>query len=306
MPAPDSYPAGIDPAHVWAIATTAAPSIKQDGSMLLAGGRFPARIALPDRFAALEADAALRLVGYQVGWASGGARGRDLLVTGWSNQGLQQRLTAMREVLRKLAAVPDVTAFVALELGRLPAAMLPSQIDQRLAVERAGLRLRTWISRTSGVHAPRDPRALPAEPRCAFRVAATLRAEEAIDTLAQRHLQLAELAVTFYPQLRHRLGHAAARESAIRYAGLAILHSQQQDQPASPVQGSNPALRDSPVAPAPDPNPGAGPSAKPRPVSDFPAGNPISPTAQPPSIRGATSPRGRIFPSGRAGRRPPH
>ena len=28
MPTPDSYPAGVDPAHIWTIATTAAPAMQ--------------------------------------------------------------------------------------------------------------------------------------------------------------------------------------------------------------------------------------------------------------------------------------
>ena len=82
MPASDPFPAGVDPAHVWAVATAAAPSIQQDGTVLLVGGRYPARIVMPNPLAANEAEAALKLVGYQVSRASRGTRGRDLNVTG--------------------------------------------------------------------------------------------------------------------------------------------------------------------------------------------------------------------------------
>ena len=61
----------------------------------------------------------MQLVGYQVSRASRGTRGRDLNVPGWSTEGLERRLTAMREVLGRLAAGPGVTA-VALELGASP------------------------------------------------------------------------------------------------------------------------------------------------------------------------------------------
>ena len=70
--------------------------------------------------------------------------------------------------------------------------MLPSAVDQQLLIDRASHRLRAFISRTSGIHAPRDPRAHPDDPRCAFRLAATWRAEGAIDDMARRHLQIAE------------------------------------------------------------------------------------------------------------------
>ena len=65
---------------------------------------------MPNLLAANEAEAALKLVGYQVSRASRGTRGRDLNVMGWSTEGLERRLTAMREVLGRLAAGQGVTA----------------------------------------------------------------------------------------------------------------------------------------------------------------------------------------------------
>ena len=56
MPASDPFPAGVDPAHVWAVATRSTP-IQQDGTV--AGrGRYPARIVLLNLLAANEAEAA--------------------------------------------------------------------------------------------------------------------------------------------------------------------------------------------------------------------------------------------------------
>ena len=306
MPATDPFPAGVDPAHVWAVATRAAPSIQQDGTVLLADGRHPARIVLPDPLAASEAEAALRLVGYQVSRARRGIRGRDLNIEGWSLDGLEHRLTAMREVLGKLTAGPGVTAYVALELGRLPAAMLPSQVDQQLLIERAGNKLHAFISRTSGIHAPRDPRARPDDPRSAFRLAATWRAEGAIDDMAGRHLRIAELAVASYPALRQRMGHAAARDSAIRRASLAVhlshhLGQQTAERPA--VRSPGPAA--SPHEP-PAGIPAAGPGARPKPglrlAREFPAG-PSSPAFYPRSARPGARPGGRTFPARRPGPR---
>ena len=309
MPASEQFPAGVDPDHVWAVATTAASSISQAGTMLLTGGRYPARIVMPNPLAASEVEAALKLVGYQVGRTSRGIRGRDLNITGWSSEGLHRRLTAMREVLGKLAAGEGVTAYVALELGRLPAAMLPSQIDQQLLVDRASQRLRAFISRTSGIHAPRDTRAHPDDPRCAFRLAATWRAEEAIDDMAGRHVQIAELAVAFYPTLRRRMDHAAARDSAIRRASLAvrIRHYLAQDT-AAPLRSSGRSPRSSASRAAPPPAelsetaPGTTPRPAFRPAQEFPAvGAPASPASRPPSISRIARPGGRTFPSGRPG-----
>jgi hypothetical protein len=297
---------------VWAVATAAASSIGQAGTMLLTGGRYPARIVMPNPLAANEVEAALKLVGYQVSRTNRGIRGRDLNITGWSTDGLERRLTAMREVLGKLAAGQGVTAFVALELGRLPAAMLPSQVDQRLVIDRAAYRLRAFITRTSGVHAPRDPRAHPDDPRCAFRLSATWRAEEAIDDMAGRHLQIAELAVAFYPTLRERMNHGAARDSAIRRASLAVelSHSLTQAEATAPSRSSDQTPR--PVASEPAPRPTALPDTRPgttpgsrfRPALEFPAiSRPAASTSRPASARPSARPGGRTFPSGRPRRR---
>jgi hypothetical protein len=314
MPASDSFPAGVDPAHVWAVATTAAPSIQQDGTVLLVGGRYPARIVMPNPLAANEAEAALKLVGYQVSRASRGARGRDLNVLGWSTEGLERRLTAMREVLGRLAAGQGVTALIALELGRLPAAMLPSAVDQQLFVDRASYRLRAFIRRTSGIHAPRDPRAHPDDPRCAFRLAATWRAEGAIDDMARRHLQIARLAVAFYPTLRERMDHADARDSAIRRANLAVQLGERltRADATSPSRSSGQSPRSAasqPAAqPAASPDVGRGTTPRPRfrfrPAQEFPAiGQPAAPTPRQATARPSARPGGRTFPSGRPRRR---
>jgi hypothetical protein len=312
MPANDPFPAGVDPVHVWAVATRAAPSIQQDGTVLLVGGRYPARIILPNPLAANEAEAALRLVGYQVSRTRRSIRGRDLNIEGWNLEGLGRRLTAMREVLGKLAAGPGVSAYIALEFGRLPAAMLPSRVDQQLLIERTGDLLRAFISRTSGIHAPRDPRAHPDDPRCAFRLAATWRAEEAIDDIARRHLQIARLAVASYPTLRKQMDHSAARDSAIRRANLAVslIHHLGPAEATPPSRPSNQSAR--PAAPEPsaqsasveNSQPGTTPRPRFRIAKEFPAGNkPATPLARPATTQGRSRPGGRTFPSGRPRRR---
>ncbi len=312
MPATDPFPGGVDPVHVWAVAAKAAPSIQHDGTVLLVGGRYPARIVLPNPLAASEAEAALRLVGYQVSRTRRSIRGRDLNIEGWSLDGLERRLTAMREVLGKLAAGPGVSAYIALEFGRLPAAMLPSRAHQQLLIERASELLRAFISRTSGIHAPRDPRAHPDDPRAAFRLAATWRAEDAIDHMAGRHLQIAKLAVASYPTLRKQMDHAAARDSAIRRANLAVnlIHHFGPAEATPPSRPSNQPTRSA----APEPSAQQGsvenrqPGTTPRPrfriAKEFPAGNkPATAISRPATTQGRTRPGGRTFPSGRPRRR---
>jgi|HubBroStandDraft_6_1064221.scaffolds.fasta_scaffold15334_3 hypothetical protein len=312
MPTTDPFPAGVDPAHVWAVARKAAPSIQHDGTVLLVGGRYPARIVLPDPLAANEAEAALRLVGYQVSRTRRSIRGRDLNIEGWSLEGLERRLTAMREVLGKLAAGPGVSAYIALELGRLPAAMLPSRAHQQLLIERASELLRAFISRTSGIHAPRDPRADPDDPRAAFRLAATWRAEEAIDHIAGRHLQITKLAVVSYPTLRKQMDHATARDSAIRRANLAVslihhLRPAEGTPPSRPSDQSPRAAASEPSAPpaaVESSQPGTTPRPRFRIAKEFPAGTkPPTPISRPATTKGRSRPGGRTFPSGRPRRR---
>ena len=91
MPGIHPFPAGVDAVHVWAVARKAAPSIQHDGTVLLVGGRYPARIVLPEPLAASAAEDALRLVGYQVSRTRRSIRGRDLNIEGWSLDGLERR-----------------------------------------------------------------------------------------------------------------------------------------------------------------------------------------------------------------------
>ena len=81
-------------------------------------GRAP-RIPV-SRLAAGDAAPALARVGYQVARINGTGH-RDLLVTGWSPDGLESRLTAMRAILHQLDENPGSTADAVIErFRRLP------------------------------------------------------------------------------------------------------------------------------------------------------------------------------------------
>jgi len=232
MTTPDSYPLGIDPIHVQTIATEASVVQRGDHSVLLLTGAEAIRVQLPNRFAAQAAREALQLVGYQV---TGNRSYRSLLITGWSAQGLESRLDAMRGVLQKLASRPHVTAAVALgQLSRVPETELPGKVGQQHLIDQLCAGMRSWISATSGIHAPSDPRARPAEPGCALRLSATRRAEEAIDDLAARQTRVAQFVLALYPGLRQTMNHDAARESALRSAGAAFHLSPLLGQDVSP------------------------------------------------------------------------
>jgi hypothetical protein len=275
MTAPDPYPCKVDPLHVGMICATAAPGSPRGGTPLLTGGRYGVRVYLPSRSAARAAQDALRRVGYRVGRAAETRRGRDLIVAGWSADGLDSRLAAMRGVLQRLAAGPGSTAAAALDqLGRLPAAALPGEAGQQQLIRQAGYQLREWISATSGIHAPCNRLATPADTGIALRLSAAWRAEEAIDGLAVRHLQVTELAVGLYPALRQAMSHDSARDSAIRRAGIAAHITRHVDRDISPLmrgdgRGAGRAETDAGLAGPglagrPARKPGSGRSAGPR------------------------------------------
>jgi hypothetical protein len=308
MTARDPYPSGVDPCHIWAVCAAAAPGHDPAGTAVLAGGRDAARVYLPARAAARAAQAALSRVGYQVARAAGSSRGRQLLVRGWSAGGLEARLTAMRAVLEQLAADPGSAATMALDqLRRVPAAELPAAAGQQQLTWQAGEQLRRWIFAASGIHAPHDPLARPADTGCALRLSAAWRLEEAIDDLAARQLRVAGRALALYPALRQQIGHDSARDTVIRQAGITFHLSSPIAQDTTPLlrnAGRAPGLGASaPAQPAPAASPSARPGTWPGPRAAPVTGTPAGPASSPPSTA-AARPRGRNFPSGRAGGRP--
>jgi len=222
MTTPDTYLSWVDPSHVWTICATAAPPGHRADRMFVFGGeQYGARAYLPTQSAARAAHAALTRVGYQAVPVTDGRRGLDLTVYGWSAQGLTSRLTAMHDVLAKLTSEPGSTAATALDhLGRHPLTPLPDEAGRLRLVRQAGEQLRGWIAETSGIHAPCDPLARPADAGCALQLTATWRAEEAIDDLVARHLRVTWHALALYPGLRQTRSHDEARESAVRQAGI--------------------------------------------------------------------------------------
>ncbi len=310
MPAPDQYRSGIDPSHIWAICASAGPARDRHGTALLAGGRGSLHIYLPTRTSERDAQAALRRVGYHVVRATDRSQGRHLVVRGWSADALEARLNSMRSVLDQLAADPGSTAAKALaQLGNLSAAALPDRAGQRQLSWQAAAQLLRWVFTTSGIHAPHDPLARPADAGCALRLSAAWRLEEAIEDLAARQVRVAANALALYPALRQQMGHDSARDIAVRQASITFHLSSPVAQdttlrlrtahgapgadtsapeaaaPRAPTPG-RPAIRSEPQAARVYPFT----SARARPIPDRPAA--------------AARARGRSFPSGRAGRHP--
>lgn len=223
MPTPDQNPTGADHAHIWAICAGAGPTRDRHGTALLAGARDGIHVYMPTRAGARDAEAALSRVGYQVVRTTGHGRGGQLVVRGWSADGLEARLIAMRAVLEQLASDRGSTAMKALDrLGGLPAAALPDRAGQRQLSRQAATQLLRWIFTTSGIHAPHDPLARPADPGCALRLSTAWRLEEGIEDLAARQIRVAADALAQYPVLRQQMGHDSARDVAIRRASVAF------------------------------------------------------------------------------------
>jgi hypothetical protein len=310
MTTPSPYPLGVDPVHVQIIAASAAAGGRNDGSVLLLARPETIRVYLPNRSATKTVRDALQRVGYEVTTAAGNIRNRGLVVSGWSAQGLESRLDAMRGVLHRLAASPDAMATLALgQLSRTPTGELPGRTGQQHLIDQLSTGLRSWISATSGIHALSDPRARPADPGCALRLSAARRAEEAIDDLAARQARVAEFALALYPSLRETMTHDAARDCALRWAGTAFHLTPRLGQDLSPLfrgaaRRSGPAssLDASQPGSAPKTLPLTGKSRSPRSPGEFPTIG-AWPPSRPPSTRGMTHPSGRKSPGRGTSRR---
>src|SRR6266700_4114220 len=104
MAMPDPQETELDPAHIVAICAKATGS----RSSLAVRSEDGICVCLPSRRSAHSAGVALTRVGYQVMTPSGG--GRNLIVSGWSQTGLEARLNAMRNIVHQLAGDPGSTA----------------------------------------------------------------------------------------------------------------------------------------------------------------------------------------------------
>ncbi len=309
MPNRDQHPPGLDPSHIWSICSSAAPGRDRHGNALLTGGPDGIHVYLPSRAGARGARTALSLVGYSVLRNTDDSHGRHLLVRGWSAEALDARLIAMRSVLGQLAANPGSTATLALDrLGALPAAALPGRAGQQQLSRQAAAQLLRWIFTTSGIHAPHDPLARPADAGCALLISAAWRLEEAIEDLAARQVRVAASAVALYPALRQEMGHDTARDTAVRQASVVfylgsrvaqdtarILRNARQTPDAGGSRRSAAATRASPSN-----RRSIRPEAQGARI--YPFTGPDAAPDRPPKATARS--RGRTFPPGRAGRHP--
>ena len=311
MPNRDHHPSGLDPSHIWCVCASAGPARDRQETALLTGGRDGIHVYLPTRAGARNAYAALSLIGYQVAMITDHGRGGHLVVRGWSAEALDARLTAMRSVLGQLAANPGSTATSALDrLGTLPAAALPDRAGQQQLSRQAAALLLRGIFATSGIHAPRNALARPADTGCALRLGAAWRLEEAIEELAARQVRVAANALALYPALRQEMDHDSARDTAVRQASVVFHLSSRVAQDATrilgnarPTPGAGMSRRKAAAIRAlPSSRPGIRTEAQAARVYPFTGARPSPAPDRPP--RTPARSRGRNFPSGRAGRHP--
>jgi len=295
MATPDLRERGLDPAHILSVASQAIGSGHGHASRATAtpGGL---RVYLSSRLAADGAAPALTRVGYQVARINGTGH-RDLLVTGWSSDGLESRLTAMRAVLHRLDGNPGSTADAVIERVR----RLPAHPETRVLAD-ARTQLQAWVSACSGIHAPRNPAIMPADTGNALRLGLAHTLENAIDDLVERHLRVAGHALPLFLSLRQHTTEAQAKEAAIRRAGIIFHLNATPPGAAAPVQ--HPAQPPGPGAPSPGhqtgtPRPPGGPARQAS--SGFPSPLPgaVPGTGAVPAGR----PAGGRFPASRPGYR---
>ena len=311
MPNRDQHPSGLDPSHIRCVCASARPARDRQGTALLTGGRDGIHVYLPARVGARNAHAALSVVGYGVVRTTDDSQGRHLLVRGWSAEALEARLIAMSSVLEQLAANPGSTATSALDrLGTLPAAALPDRAGQRQLSRQAAVQLLRWIFATSGIHAPHDPLARPADAGCALRLSAAWRLEEAIEELAARQVRVAANAFVLYPALRREMGHDSARDTAVRQASVVFHLSSRVVQDTTRILGNARQTRGAgmsrqnaaAIRALPSSRRGIRPEAQAARIYPLTDARPSPALDRPP--RAAARSRDRNFPSGRAGRHP--
>ena len=298
--APDPGGRGLDPAHILAICAHATSGT---GSQPVLAVTQPdgVRVCLPSRPAGRDARAALARVGYQVATAG---NGRDLRISGWSPEGLESRLDAMRAVLHQLAEHPSVTARAVITQFRKAPAGSPSYRPGPQILEQAQAGLRAWVTRRSGIHAPHHPAAQPADVGNALRLRAAWTLEAAIDDLIERHLAVAGHALALYGSLSQQMSGDRARDTAIRRAGVTFQLS------GSTAQDSSSLLQGIARPPGPGAPPASRLPGRPRALPSQTAGRdlpaPGAGAGRAAAAGGSAAARrgGRRFPAARPDRRP--
>ena len=143
-----------------------------------------------------------------------------MLVTGWNTARLDQRLTELRATMHRLADNPLVTATAAVRrVAALPASAATPETTENILGESHVL-LRRWVHARAGICAPSPPAVAPADTATAIRVRAAASCEQVINDLIDRHMRVAEHAVSLFGSLRQRMNDGRAQNTAVRRAGI--------------------------------------------------------------------------------------
>ncbi len=224
MTTADARRAGLDPAHILIICEHVAAC----------GGHRPVgyatalpegiQVQAPSRRAAQDMHAALLGVGYQTRLMHAG-RCWELLVSGWSADGLESRLAAMRAVIEQLSADPTATATAVLDRYRDLSARSPAARLGVQALVQIHLRLRTTVAARCGINAPRDPTVLPPDVGSALRLRAVWLLEQAVDDLIDRgspggHYRCSARSGSTPPTTGRRTLQSAGRSAAVRTSAV--------------------------------------------------------------------------------------
>jgi hypothetical protein len=288
--------AGLDPAHIQAICA----EFGQDADILAARTADGVRVTMPARRAAWQASGALGRVGYTAAIAGDARARRDVLVTGWNTARLDQRLTELRATMHRLTDNPLVTATAAVRrVAALPASAATPETTENILGESRVL-LRRWVHARAGICVPSPPAVTPADTGIAIRVRAAASCEQMINDLIDRHMRVAEHAVSLFGSLRQRMNDGRAQNTAVRRAGITFHLSG-----GSIAQDSTPLMRQPAGAGDRDAQPTrSGGRTRRGAAREFPVPPGATGTAglTPPADRGG--PGGQAFPAARPGSHP--
>ena len=300
MAAADLDPAGLDRVHIMGICNWVTGN---DASLQTTATADGIRVSFRSRRAAWTAVNALGRVGYTAAHASGDRHTRDLVVTGWNANRLDSRLDALRTVMHGLADNPMMSATAAVRIfAALPkAAATPAAANNIL--EETRQQLRDWADARAGISVPFPPGRLPDNTALAMRVRAASSCEQVIRDLIDRHMRVAEYAVTEFASLRQQMNDGRAQRAAVRRAGVFFHLS-----PSSVAQDSAPLMSRSASGATQDQAAGAKRSRSRRPrrgmAGEFPAPPGVTGPPGTRPVAGRAGPGGQDFPAARPGRHP--
>ncbi len=245
MAAADPNSAGLDPAHILAVCERVAADGGHKPVGYVTAAPEGVRLRLGSARTAQEMQPALTRAGYQTELVRPGRRWR-LLVTGWSADGLQSRLAAMRATILQLRSAETAAAKAVIDRYRDLSARLPGAAASAAALSEAEQEIRVTVAARCGMYAPRDPAILPSDVGKALPLRTIWALEQAIGELIERHMRVARRAVAQFCSLRRHGSDDWAKDVAVRRA------SEVPPAPAASLPSGPPTKAPRPLPPRPD------------------------------------------------------